>query len=204
MEAIFSWMKNIAFFLILSGLLLQLLPDGKYRKYLKFFSGMILVILVASPVNHWFGLEEQLVRAAEEFVWEQQAVEIQEQFILADEARYDQLQREYETLIAEQAGSVANAYGYEIEDCRAELVLDTESESFGQVSSLTVILRPEEEGQVIWVEPVQIGEVTAEAQKGGEPETEEQLTSAELPQIREELAEMYSLEGSELVVRLIE
>ena len=61
MEGIFSWMKGVAVFLIFSGFLLQLLPDEKYQKYVRFVIGLVLMLLISAPLFRMGNLEENIV-----------------------------------------------------------------------------------------------------------------------------------------------
>ena len=48
-EWIYGWMKGLAFFFIFMTAVLNCLPDQKYRKYVRFFLGMLLLILMTRP-----------------------------------------------------------------------------------------------------------------------------------------------------------
>ena len=50
MGYVFTWVKNLVCFYLLLTVVLHLLPRQSYRKYVRFFSGMLLTILVVSPV----------------------------------------------------------------------------------------------------------------------------------------------------------
>jgi len=50
-EAIYSWVKNIAFCLIITSIVLNVLPDNNYKKYVKVFTGILLVIVIISPLD---------------------------------------------------------------------------------------------------------------------------------------------------------
>lgn len=60
MSYIFSWVKNLVCFYLLLTVVLHLLPRQNYRKYVRFFSGMLLTILVVSPALTLLGNEEAL------------------------------------------------------------------------------------------------------------------------------------------------
>ncbi len=60
MSYIFTWVKNLVCFYLLLTVVLHLLPRQGYRKYVRFFSGMLLTILVVSPVLSLLGDEEAL------------------------------------------------------------------------------------------------------------------------------------------------
>ena len=42
-EMIYGWMKNLAFFFIFMTAVLNCLPDNRYRKYVRFFLGMLVI-----------------------------------------------------------------------------------------------------------------------------------------------------------------
>ena len=60
MGYIHAWVKNLVCFYILLTVVLHLLPKDNYQKYVRFFSGMLLTILVMSPVLSLMGSEEVL------------------------------------------------------------------------------------------------------------------------------------------------
>ena len=46
MEAVYGWVKNIIYYMIFLSVVNNLLADSKYGKYIRFFSGMVLILLV--------------------------------------------------------------------------------------------------------------------------------------------------------------
>ena len=49
-EAIYDWMKNLVFFFLFMAAILNCLPDNQYRKYVQFFLGLVLLVLLAGPL----------------------------------------------------------------------------------------------------------------------------------------------------------
>ncbi len=47
---IYEWIQNVAFYLVLITVLLHMLPDSDYRKYIRFFTGLVLILLLVAPV----------------------------------------------------------------------------------------------------------------------------------------------------------
>ena len=58
MNGIFEWVKSIVFYLILITVVTNLLPNKKYEKYVKLFTGMLLVIIVIKPITQIFSWNE--------------------------------------------------------------------------------------------------------------------------------------------------
>ena len=67
MEGIYTWVKNIVFYLIFLTVLMGLLPSGKYEKYIRFFAGMVLIMAALSPFLSGLRLEDQVAGYFEEF-----------------------------------------------------------------------------------------------------------------------------------------
>lgn len=59
-DYIYQWLQNLAFYMILVTIVIQVLPNNSYQKYIRFFCGLILVVLLAAPVMKVLGMEEKL------------------------------------------------------------------------------------------------------------------------------------------------
>ena len=60
MSYVYSWVKNLVCFYLFLTVVLHLLPKKNYQKYVRFFSGMLLTILVTSPILSLMGNEDLL------------------------------------------------------------------------------------------------------------------------------------------------
>ncbi len=59
-EFLFGWIRDIAFYTLLMVVVLHVLPEKGQRKYLQFFMGVVLMILVMSPFLSLLGLDRKL------------------------------------------------------------------------------------------------------------------------------------------------
>lgn len=59
-EELYMWIRNLAVFYILFTALLHLVPDGKYQRYVRFFMGLLLIIMLSTPVLSIFGKSGEL------------------------------------------------------------------------------------------------------------------------------------------------
>ena len=50
LEYIYEWIGNIAFYMIMVTAVLHLLPNSDYQKYIRFFTGLVLIALLLTPV----------------------------------------------------------------------------------------------------------------------------------------------------------
>lgn len=56
-EAIYDWLEQLACYLILITAVIHTLPDSGYKKYIRFFTGLVLILLLASPVLRLFQID---------------------------------------------------------------------------------------------------------------------------------------------------
>lgn len=50
MEFIYSYVKNICVFMLVITLILNIFPDRQYKKYIKLFAGLLLIISAITPI----------------------------------------------------------------------------------------------------------------------------------------------------------
>ena len=60
MQAILDMVRMIAVFYSLEQMVLQLIPGERYERYVRFYLGLLMVLLLLQPVFQIFRLSEQL------------------------------------------------------------------------------------------------------------------------------------------------
>ncbi|MDE6025906.1 MAG: stage III sporulation protein AF [Lachnospiraceae bacterium] len=48
---LYGWMKSLIIYLVISGMVLNMTPSGNYKKYISFFTGLLVVIILAKPLT---------------------------------------------------------------------------------------------------------------------------------------------------------
>ena len=54
-DYLYEWIQNIAFYLVLVTAVLHAVPDKGYQKYIRFFTGLVLILMIVTPVLRLFG-----------------------------------------------------------------------------------------------------------------------------------------------------
>ena len=49
MKAVENWVRDIVFYMIFVTMVMNLLPDPKYEKYLRLFAGAVMILLAFGP-----------------------------------------------------------------------------------------------------------------------------------------------------------
>ena len=89
---IYDWIKNLVFCLILMTMLMQIIPDSDYKKYIRFFTGLVLILLLARPVLGVFQLEGEFENLYHSMEYRQNVKEMErarEQFESAEEGYFE-------------------------------------------------------------------------------------------------------------------
>ena len=55
---IYDWIENITFYLVLVGAVLHMVPGDGYKRYIRFFVGMILILMLSGPILKMWGMNE--------------------------------------------------------------------------------------------------------------------------------------------------
>lgn len=60
MNELTNWAKNIIYFILFVKLITSLLPKGKMERYIKLFTGILLIIILLKPILELKGIEKKL------------------------------------------------------------------------------------------------------------------------------------------------
>lgn len=77
-DYLYEWLKNLAFYMILLTAVIRVLPNNQYQKYIRFFAGLILVVLLMTPVLKLTGMKDSFSKLYKSAAYEQEAKEIEE------------------------------------------------------------------------------------------------------------------------------
>ena len=183
-EAIYGWIRNLAYTLLFFTVVLQLVPEGGYRKYIRYFLGLILIVTVISPVFSLFSsgssIETMLGQVLElSSSGGNQAADEGEEIaaFYRQEAAAIALEGQLEVLLGEEGLSAA------------ELDLDLELREDGRPEELWILAVPEEKK----------GQITAGSARGA-PEAAE----TEAGEIKKRLSEVYELEEDHIHISIRE
>ncbi|MFG6327035.1 MAG: stage III sporulation protein AF [Lachnospiraceae bacterium] len=111
-----AYIERIAVFIIVEGIILRLTTNDDYKKMIKICSGMILIIIVLSPLDEIFEFTGLVTEFLQEITGENKMEELKEVFSKSDEKNIEQVRKEYERVLSEGLKNIADKYGYIIKD----------------------------------------------------------------------------------------
>ena len=72
-EAILQWLKNISIFLIFMTTVVNLIPEKEDKKPVRFFLGIVMVLIFFQPVLKAGGLEQKMAQTLDRLTLEEEA-----------------------------------------------------------------------------------------------------------------------------------
>lgn len=138
MDYFVQWIKNIAIFYVVATLLQNLIPNNKYKRYVKLFLGIVMVVLLVRPLGDIFGTGGNYESILQDKNNQEMAAELKAELNLVDEERSNIIVGEYTKKICSDIEEYVTSIGAYYID--ADVVIDTDgtSESFGNIKSITV------------------------------------------------------------------
>lgn len=77
MTYLYEWIENVAVYMVIITVAMQMVPNNSYKKYIRFFTGLILIIMMSGPILKIFGMEQELEEFYKSAEYEQKVKEIE-------------------------------------------------------------------------------------------------------------------------------
>ncbi len=136
MDGIYTWIRNIAGYFLFITILEQLMPGKQYGKYIRFFAGMVLILLVVQPLTGNLRIEEQIAQDYGALLFQYDAGDLKQEILGVEKERLKQLVGQYEEAVAMDVRQMAEDAGVAVESCQVTICSDQDAEEFGTVSSV--------------------------------------------------------------------
>ena len=138
MEGIYRWVSNIVYYLIFVTIITNLLPAGKYEKYLRLFAGCILILLVLQPLTGGLRLDEKINAIFRSVSFENEAGELKGQLDEMEQKRLDRVIGRYEEAAEDELLRLAREEGLEAAEASVVIEQDSRNPDFGKVKKIVL------------------------------------------------------------------
>lgn len=226
MNLIFDMVKNIAIYLVLVTIIMNLLGKSSYKKYVSVFTGMLLIVIVISPMLKLFQMGNKMDYFFDKNLVSIETEEMTEQLIGVEDSQKEQILSGYKERIGDQIGDILLSHHLYPVNCMITLEEDETNKNYGAVKSIEVtacytitepnIEKISETTQVKAIEEVNIdkvnlgdSEISQESydkidsleKKEDSKKTTSDLTETEIAGI---LAEFYGMSSEMVLVKIVE
>lgn len=169
MNEIYSWVKNIILFMVLTSIISNLLGKSSYKKYINLVTGIILVILVISPLLKLFQLDKTLDYYFTTNTLLADAQDLDSQLKSMENGQKNAIFNEYKEQIKIQVAKILEDDKIQIYDIEVTIDEDDSSSNYGNITSLTVFGGYSQEktksNEAINIDSVKIDEINIDEQE---------------------------------------
>lgn len=93
---LYGWIMNAAFYLVIFTAVLHVLPGEQYQKYVRFFTGLVIVVLLFSPPFKLLGMEHLFQGFRENAEYRQLQKEMEQASDFLEEKQEEQEEKQEE------------------------------------------------------------------------------------------------------------
>lgn len=163
MGGLYQWVSGILCFMIFVSAVRAVLPSKKYEKYIRFFTGVVLILLVVQPVLEIFGLEDRLVYYFEQITFQRETEDLKREILGLERQRLERVIGEYEGAVEQDVRIMAEEMGFGVDQVEVAIERDQEKENYGTVTHVYMVVRKgweraDKGAEETW-EPIQIGTI---------------------------------------------
>lgn len=211
MNSVYSWIKSIVFFLLIISIVNNLVGDSSYKKYINLVTGMILIILVVSPLTNLFNINEKIDYYFAKNTFEVDAEDISNKLIKIENEQKAGIINEYKNEIKKQTSELLEKESLYMS--YFQVIISEKADAFGTIEGIDLVASYtvyEEDDVSESIEKIEIEKIEIGESKDNEDssyirtkETNERLSSKEA-NIRKLLSDFYNVDKNNINIDIRE
>ncbi len=138
MDIIYNWIRNVVIYMILNAIIMNLLGDKSYKKYVSIVSGMILVLIIISPLMDYMDLADTLDYYLQANDFAVESAEFKNDLNRMEEAQSDAIFAEYEEKIRLQVKGMLEEDKLKLVSFDLTIDKNTKSTTFGEILRMAI------------------------------------------------------------------
>ncbi len=185
LEAFNGWVEDITVYMIMITLIYKLSASATYKPYIKLFTGLLMVIIIMTPITKIWNGDWEVELNQENYNWELESARISEE-IYNEESKKIVLNT-YQDEIEQQTEKKLAEYDLFLEELQITFGEGTE---YGLVKEMQMTVSYENPGED---KEIQIGSISLSE--------EEKVSSVTELKIKEWLSDTYGVEQAEIYLK---
>lgn len=154
--SIHKLVETILLYVVIVSVLRGLISNPKYEQYFRFFSGIILVLIMISPLFQVLHCQDQWYTILEKNILQMNLEEVYGQMEIAQDSFSDMVGEKYKTTVEQQVKTMAQAQGVTLKEVDVEMEQKGNEVEIKKISACIGKEEKQEESQIA-IETVQIG-----------------------------------------------
>lgn len=131
-----EWVQNIVVFLLLMTMAGQLIPDEKYKKYIRLTMGLLLIMVILIPIGRLTGLDKQVYENYIQENLNMAAADAQAGNIIFDEDTL--FIGSYRQTVAKEVEAYFKEESMIMKYCELEMDENSSSNTYGQIHAMRI------------------------------------------------------------------
>lgn len=204
MEELYAWIRNIVIYMIMNTIVMNLLGNKSYKKYISIVSGMILVLIVITPILKLIKLDQSLDYFFNSNNFVVDTSEFKSQLKGVEKEQQEAVFAEFENEIKEQVKKMLQQKNVSVESIDVVFHTDSDSELFGSIEAMNIHAALDENQEAseenrMNIDKIKIAQITI----GDEEKTSEKKVPTPLEiTIKKELADFYNMEQGNINISI--
>ena len=116
-----EWVQRIAIYIVLVTVLRSLIGKPQYQQYFRFVSGLILILLLITPVLGLLEDDSSLYRILNQYVYQQDLDDITSSLQLAEGQMKELIREKYKDTVSSQVMELAERQGLVVQEVQVTL-----------------------------------------------------------------------------------
>ncbi len=203
-QEVYNWIKNIVIYMIINTIIMNLLGNKSYKKYVSIVSGMVLVLIVVSPLIKLLKLEDNLDYFLQSNDFAIESSDFKNQLNQLEEEQSDTIFTEYKEKIKKQVEELLLTEQIALRSFH--VVIDTKegSSTYGEIKSMiiTAVVREDDKEDTkkrLQIDQIEIPRVSLD--KKEEAATKKVPTPLEI-NIKNKLSDFYNIEQGNINISI--
>lgn len=138
MDYFVNWIKSIAIFYIVSSIIISLIPNEKYKKYVRLSVGTMVVVMFLRPVSIFLNLQKNYKTLLDYDSYMIMSDNLKGELEMLENSRNSMLLQSVMEDIKNNIKSYVESLGAKFIDARIDIETDTDSEQLGQIKQLEI------------------------------------------------------------------
>jgi stage III sporulation protein AF len=204
MDIVYTWIKNVVIYMIINTIIMNLLGNSSYKKYVSIVSGMILVLIVVSPLMQFMNLDDKLDYFLASSDYSVEVADFKNDLRRMDEKQSDAIFAEYIAKIKTNVENLLLQEGVYLASFDLSIDRDVGSATFGEIRSMDIKASRKktqngEKEPMISIENIEITKIETDGQSR---ETVEKPPSPQEILIKNKLSDFYNIEQGNINISI--
>ena len=204
MEEIYTWIRNIVIYMIINTIVMNLLGNKSYKKYASIVSGMILVLIVISPLIKIMNLEANLDYYIKSNDFAVETSNFKSNLSQMEEKQVDIIFSEYKEKIRTQVEDLLSKEKVHMESFQVQFDQEPTSQTFGEMIRMDInasMGNNEEEGakKRLRIEDIEVTKIIIGEDRNA---LEQKVPSPLEIEIKKQLSDFYNMEQDNINISI--